>query len=94
MIIVSQDKDKIFNFDNVSLIFIQDNNEIWVDTEKTCNPLGKYHTKERTKEVLQDIVNEYGKYLELKGGPAILQGDMDIQPNIFNIPKVYYMPEE
>ncbi len=75
MIIVSQDKDKIFNFDNASLIFIQDNNEIWIDTEKTCNLLGKYHTKERTKEVLQDIV-------------------MDIQPNIFNIPKVYYMPEE
>ena len=34
MIIVSQDNKKIFNFNNTSLIFIQHENEIWIDTEK------------------------------------------------------------
>ena len=59
MIIVSQDNKKIFNFDNISLIFIQHENEIWVDTEKTCNLLGEYATEERAKEVLIGIVQAY-----------------------------------
>lgn len=94
MIIVSQDRKKIFNFDNISIIHIMDNNKIWVDTEKTCNNLGTYKTEERAKEVLQEIINKYSSYLQLNGGPAIMKGDIDIQPNIFNIPKVYYMPKE
>ena len=49
---------------------------------------------ERAKEVLQEITQKYSSYLKLEGGPAILQGQMDIQPNIFNIPKVYEMPEK
>ena len=63
-------------------------------TADTNSTLGYYKTKERAKEVLQEIVKKYSSYLELKGGPAILQGQMDIQPNIFNIPKVYEMPKE
>ena len=56
--------------------------------------LAKYKTEERAKEVLQEIAQKYSSYLKLEGGPAILQGQMDIQPNIFNIPKVYEMPED
>ena len=56
--------------------------------------LAKYKTEERAKEVLQEIAQRYSSYLKLEGGPAILQGQMDIQPNIFNIPKVYEMPED
>lgn len=59
MVIISQDKKKIFNFDNASLIMICTENEIWIDTEKTCNLLGEYKTEERAKEVLQEIVNTY-----------------------------------
>ena len=98
MIIVSQYKDVILNFDNVSLIAIGDeetNRRIYAN----CNnddvlKLGVYESEERAKEVLKEIVKEYSSYLELKGGPAILKGDIDIQPNVFNIPKVYKMPEK
>lgn len=82
MIIVSQDKDKIFNFDNVSLIFIQDNNEIWVDTKKTCNLLGKYHTKERTKGVLKMIMQIYQNENSYSGTAT------------YHRQLVYEMPEE
>lgn len=100
MIIVNQDKE-IINFDNVTRIFIEDFLEdgfgIGADTnsaESQCWDLGCYKTEERAKEVLQEIVSKYSSYLKLEGGPAILQGQMDIQPNIFNIPKVYEMPTE
>ena len=56
--------------------------------------LGEYKTEERAKEVLQEIAQKFSSYLKLEGGPAILQGQIDIQPNIFNIPKVYEMPED
>lgn len=56
--------------------------------------LGEYKTEERAKEVLQEIAQKYSSYLKLEGGPAILQGQMNIQPNIFNIPKVFEMPKK
>ena len=98
MIIVSQDKDTIINHDNVQLLWI--NKNILNETIKTFyiyadhDFLGEYKTEERAKEVLQEIAQKYSSYLKLEGGPAILQGQMDIQPNIFNIPKVYEMPEK
>ena len=98
MIIVGQDKMQIFNFDRIKNIWIDDNVLDKTDTEfAICadgENLGFYTTEKRVKEVLQEIVNEYAKYLRLNGGPAILQGQIDIQPNIFNIPKVYEMPKE
>ncbi len=98
MIIVSQDKDKIINYDNVQLLWI--NEHILNKTIKTFyiyadhDFLGEYETEERAKEVLQEIASKYLSYLELKCGPAIMQGGIDIQPNIFNIPKVFKMPEK
>ena len=100
MIIVSQDKTKIVNFDNLTQIYITRDEEetatfIRYETvDSLYDDLGEYKTEERAKEVLQEIVKKYSSYLELKGGPAIIQGQMDIQPNIFNIPKVYVMPLE
>lgn len=99
MIIVSQDKKKIVNFDNLTQIYItqdEEETEIFIRCETVdslYDDLGVYKTEERAKEVLQEIVLKYGEYLKLEGGPAIIQGQMDIQPNIFNIPKIYYMPE-
>lgn len=100
MIIVNQDRDKIINFDNLKQVYItQDEEEtayfIRCETiDCLYDDLGKYDTEERAKEVLQKIIKKYASYLQLDGGPAILQGQMDIQPNIFNIPKVYYMPKD
>ena len=101
MIIVSQDKDGIINFDNVITIRLSIDFEtkkrtiIYVDTVGDEHfSIAEYKTEERAKEVLQEIAQKYSSYLKLEGGPAILQGQMDIQPNIFNIPKVYEMPEK
>lgn len=108
MIIVSQDKMEIFNFDEIFRLYVDNwSNEEFatepncfcIKAEKSsdnmiCAFLGEYKTEERAKEVLKEIVKEYSKYLQLNGGPAILQGQIDIQPNIFNIPKVYKMPKE
>lgn len=68
MIIVSQDKDKIFNFKNLIEIYIakdgiyetSDDEEIYyyLRIESVCGSyeeLGKYKTEERAKEVLQEI---------------------------------------
>ena len=100
MIIVSQDKTKIVNFDNLTQIYITQDEEktatfIRYETvDSLYDDLGEYKTEERAKEVLQEIAQKFSSYLKLEGGPAILQGQMDIQPNIFNIPKVYEMPED
>lgn len=65
MIIVSQDKTKIVNFNNLTQIYITQ------DEEKTAffirhetvdslyDDLGFYKTEERAKEVLQDISSRY-----------------------------------
>lgn len=62
--------------------------------KKSNRNIRKIWNKKRAKEVLQEIIKEYTSYLELRDGPAIMQGHMDIQPNVFNIPKVYEMPKE
>lgn len=102
MIIINQDKNELVNFDNIMCINITNCEEdgylisagFVVGRDDNYRDLGYYNTEERAKEVLAEIVQKYSSYLQLNGGPAILQGQMDIQPNIFNIPKVYEMPEK
>lgn len=98
MIIVSQDKKTIVNFDKVKSIWIDDNVLDKTNTEfEICadgETLGFYTTEKRAKEVLEEIAGKYSSYLQLNGGPAILKGTLDIAPAIFNIPKVYEMPKE
>lgn len=96
MIIVSQDRTKIINFEKVEILG-QDQNDrkrIGCGFNNGKMYLGEYKTEERAKEVLVEIVKKYSSYMQLTGGPAIVQGQIDIQPNIFNIPKVYEMPKE
>lgn len=62
MIIVSQDRDLIINFDNVTVIGIAQNNSKEIDSitvDKKEQYLGEYKTEERAKEVLQEIVETY-----------------------------------
>lgn len=71
MIIVSQDKTKIINFENLIEIYItQDEMYLYQDDEEKYylrreavggiyENLGKYDTEERAKEVLQEIIKAY-----------------------------------
>lgn len=65
MIIVSQDKTKIVNFDNLIQVYItQDEEETanfirYESVDSLYEDLGEYKTEERAKEVLQEIVNTY-----------------------------------
>lgn len=66
MIIVSQEKDAILNFDNVigirTEIDIESNKEtrIAIDTiDSERYYIARYSTEERTKEVLQEILEAY-----------------------------------
>ena len=97
MIIVSQDKKEIINLDNIQRLFVDADYisaVIYAECIEDDILIGSYKTEKRAKEVLAEIVQKYSSYLQLTGGPAIMQGQMDIQPNIFNIPKTYEMPED
>lgn len=65
MIIVSQDKGKIINFDNMTRVYItfdegDDDVCIRIETvDSLYEDLGYYKTEERAKEVLQEIVRIY-----------------------------------
>lgn len=65
MIIVSQDKEKIVNFDNLTQVYItQDEEEkayfIRFETvDSLYEDLGEYDTEERAEEILRDIVHWY-----------------------------------
>lgn len=94
MIILSQDKRMIINFDNIVGIVIRKNTDENVyqiqcksENEKNKRILGKYKTEERAKKVLQEIVN---KYKEVKAICDINNTRYEVVDN----PKVYEMPEE
>lgn len=88
MLILSQDKEKIINFDNVIQIYINtyanEYPDISCDTVELLNiNLGDYKTLERAKEVLQEILERYTNWNNLMYG----------QPTGFCSPK-YEMPEK
>lgn len=68
MIIVSQDKEKIFNFDNMTRVYItfdEGDDDVCIRTETVDSlyeDLGYYKTKERAKEVLAEIIKSYRDY--------------------------------
>lgn len=65
MIIVNQDRDKIINFDNLTQVYItQDEEETayfirFETVDSLYDDLGEYETEGRAKEVLQEIWNFY-----------------------------------
>ncbi len=97
MIIVSQDKRMIINFDNVIGIVIRKNNEENVyqiqcksGNEASKRILGKYETEERAKEVLQEIIKQYKNLItSYKKG----RSDYPIETLFFDR-NVYEMPKE
>lgn len=92
MIIVSQNKDKIVNFDNIITICIDepfeniDNEfEIVIETDGMTVRSGRYATEERAKEVLQEIIKVYRNYRIAK---------CDVYMNVLEESAVFEMPEE
>ena len=90
MIIVSQIKEMIVNFDTICVLGINKNNpnEILSTTNNgNTQILGAYATASRAQEVLQEIVGLYRRCQQVigeRGGVA----------NFICPPKVYEMPKE
>ena len=90
MIIVSQDKTKIVNLDNLIQIYItQDEEETanfirYESVDSLYDDLGEYKTEERAKEVLQEIIKSYRDYrtAECDGYTNVLQ-----ETAVFDIPE-------
>lgn len=88
MIIVSQEKDEIVNFDKIESIWISTDGEGRFTIEATADTnstLGRYETEERAKEVLQEIINAYRDYRT---------AECDGYTNILSKTAVYEMPKE
>lgn len=92
MIIVSQEKTRIINFDNILQLYINkcEEEEImkyyirYEDCNNSYEDIGVYKTKERAKEVLQEIVSKYKTTLY----------NSKTNETVVNIPKVFEMPEK
>ena len=88
MIIVSQDKEEIINFDNMTRVYItfdEDDDYVCIRTETVDSlyeDLGYYKTEARAKEVLQEIISKYKTTLY----------NSKTNETVVNIPKVYEMP--
>ena len=61
MIIVSQDKDVIINFDNIANLVVIENNIVSIcNVEETTGiTIAEYKNEERAKEVLKEIIQRY-----------------------------------
>ena len=105
MIIVSQDKTKIVNFDNLTQIYITRDEEetatfIRYETvDSLYDDLGEYKTEERAKEVLQEITmlfkNEEMFHIRkstLNNLDELAGPKYILKP--VSRPKVFEMPEE
>ena len=105
MIIVSQDKDKIVNFDNLTQIYITRDEEetaTFIRYETVgglYDDLGQYKTEERAKEVLQEIILFFKDEKMFHINKSTLNNlDEIVEPKYIlrpvSRPKVYEMPEE
>lgn len=92
MLIVSQNKDSIINFDNMMDTHILDCEEdeflisaaFLIGVDDIYRELGYYKTEERAKEVLQEIIKKYEKSMWSLGKQIIS----------FEDTYVYEMPEK
>lgn len=84
MIIVNQERTKIINFEKITEITaagtkILVGDDIFIPKGEE---IAKYETKERAKEVLQEIINKYKTTLY----------NSKTNETVVNVPKVYEMP--
>ncbi len=107
MLIISQDRMTVVNLDavarfGVSAIPVSASASrpdyewaILADMSRPVNGavLGRYTSKERAIDVLQEITTGYQKYIFGEGGP-LARRELYAPPFAFDPPKVYTMPEE
>ena len=95
MIIVSQDKKAIHNFDNILSLQVEGSDVIVYDTINDGSSLGIYSSEERAKEVLQEIVKQKAIFEFFKNVPErtqiLLTKDFKEDNEIFD---TYEMPEK
>ena len=95
MIIVSQNKNLIINFNNIVSTYVIKNyvseekgyqgyNIDFATNEEINFVLATYDTEERAKEVLQEIVSKY----------KVTLYNSKTNETVVNVPKVYEMPTE
>ena len=71
MIIVSQDKNSIINFNNISFIEIEktdDKYELYFETNDMRGEIGVYATEDRAEEVLREmiiVINHKGEVYQM-----------------------------
>lgn len=109
MIIVNQDKDIIFNFENIDIIEIENPSEeddddddddgmfeiLAITTSDNKFLLGEYKTEERAKEVLQEIMSAFSDFEYFKSTEESNKNNIGIKifANYGTI-DVYKMPKE
>jgi len=84
MIIISQDKKSVYNFDNVKSIDIL-GNEVYIIDDILSDigvKIAEYETEVRAKEVLRNIIDLYSEY------------GLDGNLNVKLYPKIFEMPKE
>lgn len=87
MIIVSQDRKKIINFERIKSIWISNDTEEYFEINADGELLGIYKTEERAEKILEYIIKTYLSYASVKN----LTGDIK---SIHTIPSAYVMPKE
>lgn len=94
MIIITQDKKQIVNFNNTEIIFLKQN-EVWYQGAYAEGyQLGRYLTEKRAKEVLTQIVHRYSAVEmykiadeQTKNAIAQIYIEKEITPYTFEMPE-------
>ena len=86
MILVSQNKKKIINFERITEVIVSDKDICVRDNFEVQKGLiiATYESEERAKEVFQEIISKYKTTLY----------NSRTNETVVNIPKVYEMPKK
>lgn len=98
MRIISQDGTVDMPYERM-IVQIQPNNEKSIIAYDTLMPecefmcMGVYSTQGKTQKAMEMLRNKYAEYLSTDGG-ALATVNFYIQPNVWNIPKVFRFPQD
>ena len=67
---------------------------ITISSDETTEKIGKYKTKERCIEVLDELQKVCGQYLYANGSLGYMKGTIAVPPMAATIQRVYEMPQE
>jgi hypothetical protein len=100
MRVISQDGRIDIPYDNF-VVGITNDNYI-VASRNIADPPGvfaqstiaKYSTREKAIKAMEMLREKYLKYMKVDGGADLLKGGGYVQPNIWNVPKIFQFPQE